>query len=148
MLKRLIVFYKDGRKEDNIIFVDGNSPTTIYPKADGIRDAFLTPFKYKVKLKPGEAVAIVRLPNKTILMPKGKEIHPKTTLDDVEIINVKKRVEKPQEQIYKIESSSTGSMYMVREVAGRYTCNCTGFFRVKDKSKGCKHIQDIKSQKS
>jgi len=36
---------------------------------------------------------------------------------------------------------------MVREIAGRYTCNCTGFFRVKDKSKGCKHIQDIKSQK-
>jgi hypothetical protein len=147
MLKRQILIYDDGRKEDNIIFVDDSSPTTIYPQRDGIKHSFLTTFKYKVRLKGDEIIAIVRFADKTTIFPSNIEVHPKTTLSDIEIIRSKKRIEKPQENIYKIESTTSGSMYMVREIAGRYTCNCTGFFRVKDKTKGCKHIQDIKSRK-
>jgi len=148
MLKRQILIYDDGRKEDNIIYVDGTSPTTIYPQRDGIKHSFLTHFKYKIKLKEDQTPAIVRFIDKTIIFPVNKEVHPKTTLNDIEIIRSKKRIEKSQENTYKVESSTSGSMYIVREIAGKYTCNCTGFSRVKDKTKGCKHIQDIKVKKN
>lgn len=146
MLKRQIIIYNDGRKEDNIIFVDNSSPTTIYPQQDNIKHSFLTTFKYKVKLKQGEAVALVRFANDVTLYPSNIKVHPQTTMDDIEVIRVEKKVVKQEPTIHKFESSSSSSIYTVREVAGKYKCNCSGYFRVKDKEKGCKHIQKVRSQ--
>lgn len=77
MLKRQIIIYNDGRKEDNIIFVDNSSPTTIYPQQDNIKHSFLTTFKYKVKLNEGEAVALVRFSDDVTLYPSNIKVHPK-----------------------------------------------------------------------
>ena len=146
MLKRQIIIYDDGRKEDNIIFVDGSSLTTIHPQQDNIKHSFLTTFKYKVKLNEGEAVALVRFSDDVTLYPSNIKVHPKTTMDDIEVVRVEKKVKKQEPNIYKFESSSSSSIYTVREVAGRFKCNCSGYFRVKDKEKGCKHIQKVRSQ--
>ena len=43
--------------------------------------------KYKVKKHLYLPVAIVKLHNKTIIMPEGIECDPDTTFDDIEIIN-------------------------------------------------------------
>lgn len=146
MLKRQIIIYDDGRKEDNIIFVDGSSPTTIHPQQDNIKHSFLTTFKYKVRLNEGEAVALVKFSDDVTLYPSNIKVHPKTTMDDIEVVRVEKKVKKQESNIYKFESSSSSSIYTVREVAGRFKCNCSGYFRVKDKEKGCKHIQKVRSQ--
>jgi hypothetical protein len=147
MLKRQILIYKDGRKTNNVIYVDGNSPTTIYPKRDGIKHACLTTFKYKIKLKRNETVSLINFNGKKYLYPKGVEVHPNTTLKDVEVIYPPKPQNKPQINTYNVKSSTSNDTYVVKEVEGKYTCNCGGFFRVKDKEKGCKHIQNIKKQK-
>ena len=48
---------------------------------------FQTKAKYRIKKHPYLPVAIVRFPNKTIIMPELIECDPDTTLDDIEIIN-------------------------------------------------------------
>ena len=144
MLKRQIIIYNDGRKEDNIIFVDNSSPTTIYPQQDNIKHSFLTTFKYKVKLKQGEAVALVRFANDATLYPSNIKVHPQTTMDDIEVIRVEKKVVKQEPTIHKFESSSSSSIYTVREVAGKYKCNCPGSYRAKDRK--CKHIKKLESK--
>lgn len=142
MLKRQILFYEDGRKTDEIIYVDGSSPTIIYPQRDGIKHGFLTHFKYKVTLNEGEILAIIRFPDETILMPKKMVVHPKTTLDDVEVTIRKSKKEIKQEPtLHTFKSSSSDSVYTVREVAGTFKCNCPGSFRSKDKK--CKHIKSL-----
>lgn len=142
MLKRQILIYDDGRKEDTIIFTDNSTPTTIYPKRDRIRHSFLTTFRYKVKIKFGEAVAIVRFKDKTLLMPKGIEVHPKTTIEDIDILQTKSKVKKQlPPNIHTFKSSSSDSVYTVREIAGMYKCNCPGSYRAKDKK--CKHIKSL-----
>jgi hypothetical protein len=142
MLKRQILFYKDGRKTDNIIYTDNSTPTITYPKRDNIKHGFLTTYKYDVKLKMGECVALVKLGEKLILMPLNVEVHPKTTLQDVNVI--KKKIKEKPAKTFTFKSSSSDSTYTVKEINNQYVCNCTGFFRVKDKKKGCKHIQEIK----
>jgi len=144
MLKRQIIIYDDGRKTDEIFFTDGTSPSIIYPQRDGIRDAFLTTFKYKVKLEPGDVLAIVRFLDKVVIMPSGKEVHPKTTLEDIDVIE-KKPTPPPKPKSYTFKSSTSNDIYNVRFLNGKYVCNCSGFFRVKDKDKGCKHVQEVKS---
>jgi len=144
MLKRQIIIYDDGRKEDNIIFVDGSSPTTIHPQQDNIKHSFLTTFKYKVKLNEGEAVALVRFSDGVTLYPSNIKVHPKTTMDDIEVIRVEKKIKKQEPSIYKFESSSSGSIYTVREVAGKFKCNCPGSYRAKDRK--CKHIKELESK--
>jgi len=43
--------------------------------------------KYKVKKHLYLPVAIIRFPNKTIIMPENIECDPDTTFDDIEVIN-------------------------------------------------------------
>jgi hypothetical protein len=45
--------------------------------------------KYKVKKHVYLPVVIIRLHDKTIIMPEGIECDPSTTLDDIEVINEK-----------------------------------------------------------
>lgn len=146
MLKRQIIIYKDGRKLDHIIYTDNSSPTIIYPKRDNIKHAFLTTFKYKITLKSNETVALIRFGDKKVLMPKNIEVHPQTTLDDVEVINVRKNT-KSKIKKYTFKSSSSDAVYTVKEIEGKLTCDCSGFWRVKDKSKGCKHVQQVRKDK-
>ena len=145
MLKRKFVVYKDGRKEDTIFHVEKDSPTIIYPKRDNIRHCAVAPFKYRIRLKPGEILAIVKLNNKTILMPRGFEVHPKTTLEDVIVTKIQKKKKKKQESnTHTFKSSSSDSVYTVRETLGTFKCNCPGFYRSKDRK--CKHIKLLESK--
>ena len=43
--------------------------------------------KYRVKKHLYLPVAIIRFPNKTIIMPENIECDPDTTFDDIEVIN-------------------------------------------------------------
>ena len=73
-------------------------------------------------------------------MPGYIEVHPQTTLDDVTWIKPKRKV-----KTVKVEDVKVGS-YTIKfnEAKNYYTCSCQGFWRVKDKKIGCKHIQGMK----
>jgi hypothetical protein len=83
------------------------------------------------------------------IVPSWIKVHPKTTLKDIEVIRVEK-IEAPiEKETWKFESSSEpGVFYKVRKQGDKLICNCSGFFRCKDKVKGCKHMQEVRKQLS
>ena len=80
------------------------------------------------------------LSNVLYLMPGWIEVHPQTTLDDVTWIKPKRK-----SKAVKVEDVKVGD-YTIKfnEAKNHYTCSCQGFWRVKDKKIGCKHIQGMK----
>jgi hypothetical protein len=83
---------------------------------------------------------------KKYLIPTWKEVHPQTTLEDIKWIKPKIKTEPVfEKKTWNFESSSSDSVYKVTQVDSNiYRCNCFGYIRVKDKSKGCKHIQEVR----
>lgn len=44
------------------------------------------------------------------------------------------------------ESASSNATYVVEKLGFKFKCSCPGYFRAKDREKGCKHIQQVKSE--
>jgi len=80
------------------------------------------------------------------IVPSWIKVHPKTTLKDIEVIRVEK-IEAPiEKETWKFESSSEpGTFYKVRKQGDKLICNCSGFYRCKDRNKGCVHCQKVRS---
>ena len=145
MLKELRIVYEDGTKYTKIVH---SSNARIKPRRDKIRHCECGPFKYRVEKHAYLCVSIVKFGNKYMIYPAGIPCIPETTLDDIEVIESnqpKVVVEKPQKPKWMFESSSGDGFYQVTENMGKLKCNCSGFWRVKDKEKGCKHIQQVRS---
>ncbi len=81
----------------------------------------------------------------TFIVPTWQKVHPKTTLKDIEWIKPVK-IEAPVEKnTWKFESSSDpGHFYTVRQNGLKLTCNCSGFWRVKDRR--CKHVKEVEQK--
>ena len=76
-------------------------------------------------------------------MPWGVECHPKTTIDDIEVI--KKRKNKPRQptDTWSFTSSNGNGTYKVTKHGDKFKCNCMGFWR----SKGnCKHVKEVRDK--
>jgi hypothetical protein len=82
------------------------------------------------------------------IIPGFKKVHPETTLSDIEIIRPIKKSETPIEKnTWKFESSSDpGTFYIVRQSGLKLICNCSGYFRCKNRDIGCKHCQEVRKQ--
>ena len=136
MLYKVSNKYKDGSIEDFI----SSSPNI---DQDNIIGSIVSPFKYKTKsfLKPG----IANIQNKKFITPGWIPCHPDTQLSDIIWKEEVSKQEKVKEiDTWKFKSSSGDGEYVTKRNGFKYTCNCSGFFRVKDKEKGCKHIQEVK----
>jgi hypothetical protein len=142
MLHELYLEYGDGRKETKIIHTNEGETVTIYPQQDNITCSGHKPFKYYIPRWRGLTKAIVRFENRYVIMPHGIECHPKTTMDDIVIVD--EPVAKPQkiiEEKWEFTSSDGKGKYNVRVDMGKLKCNCMGFF----KSKGnCKHVKEVR----
>ena len=90
---------------------------------------------------------LVVLAGQTYIMPTWQKVHPETTLADINWIKPVK-VEVPVEKgTWMFESSSEkGIFYKVTKQGDKLTCNCSGFYRCKDRNKGCKHVQEVRKQ--
>lgn len=143
MLKELIIEYGDGRKETKLVL---NQDAKIYPQRDNIKFCFCRPFKYKVEKHAYLPVAVIRLSDKTVIMPAGIECHPETTLEDIVVIDNSPEVKpKPREKrTWKFDSASSDGLYTVRENMGKLSCNCMGVWRAKDRR--CKHIKEVEKE--
>ena len=133
---------KHGNVRTRIIHTEG-SQLSINPKGFG-KMIIAHIFKYEIE----ESLIPPRLfetEGKKYIVPGWKEVHPKTTLDDITIIKKEKRVDP---NIYTVTSGS--GEYHVRHnpATNKYTCDCMGFWRVFDKQKGCKHIIQIRDEKN
>ena len=144
MLKREVIIYNDGRKEDKIIYVGEGVEHKYDPQRDNIRHIYSATFKYKVRLKPGEAVALLKTKDDVTLYPSMVKVHPQTTMDDIEVIKTRPKKKKQESTLHNFESASSGSIYTVREVAGKYKCNCPGYYRSKERK--CKHIKELEGK--
>ena len=140
MLYQVSNEWKCGFMEDFITYSEGgytlDSPQT--------KISIVKVFKYKIesRLKPG----IAKVKGKTFITPGWVPCHPKTELSDINWIQKVPKEEKLKEiDTWRFKSSSGDGEYVTKKNGFKYTCNCPGFWRAKDKE--CKHIKEVKSYK-
>lgn len=92
---------------------------------------------------------LVVLNGQKYIMPTWQKVHSETTYNDIEWIKPAKIEAPVEKETWKFESSSEkGLFYKVKKQGDKLTCNCSGFFRAKDRNKGCKHVQEVRKQLS
>jgi hypothetical protein len=140
MLYQVSNEWKCGFMEDFIAYSKGgytiDSPQT--------KISIVKVFKYKIesRLKPG----IAKVKGKTFITPGWIPCHPKTELSDINWIQKVPKEEKLKEiNTWRFKSSSGDGEYVTKKNGFKYTCNCPGVWRAKDKE--CKHIKEVKSYK-
>lgn len=86
------------------------------------------------------APAIINLSNKSYIVPAWVEVPVGTELDQV---TWERDITppKPDPNIFKIPSSDGKGFYQVQKVGIKWTCNCPGYWRSKDRI--CKHIKQV-----
>tara|TARA_R100001460_G_scaffold85799_1_gene127106 strand:- start:147 stop:596 length:450 start_codon:yes stop_codon:yes gene_type:complete len=145
MLHQLDIVYKCifHGEETKIIHTEPGEQVKIYPKKDGIKFANHKVFKYKFKEWEGLCPAIVKFGDKKVIMPWGVECHPKTTIDDIEVIKKRKNKPRQPKSTWEFTSSNGNGTYKVTKHGDKFKCNCMGFWR----SKGnCKHVKEVKAK--
>jgi hypothetical protein len=140
MLYQVSNEWKCGFMEDFITYSEGgytlDSPQT--------KISIVKVFKYKIesRIKPG----IAKVKGKTFITPGWVPCHPKTELSDINWIQKVPKEEKLKEiDTWRFKSSSGDGEYVTKKNGFKYTCNCPGVWRAKDKE--CKHIKEVKSYK-
>ena len=147
MLSQLTIGYDDGREEIKIV---PSNNTKIYPQRDKIKYGFHKPFKYEVIKHRILPVTIANFPSGKVIMPAGIDCHPETTLDDIIEIVIETEQEKQEKKeiieknVFEFKSSSSDSIYKVRQNGDKLKCDCPGTWRAKDRR--CKHIKEVEKK--
>jgi hypothetical protein len=103
--------------------------------------SIVSPFRYEVKslLKPGIAI----LQGKKYITPGFIPCHPNTELSDIKWIpKISKQEQVKEIDTWRFKSSSGDGEYVTKRNGFKYTCNCQGVWRAKDRE--CKHIKEVK----
>jgi hypothetical protein len=98
-------------------------------------------FKYESR---SPFIGLLPLKGKLYLTPDWIEVHPDTTLDDIqkqEMLVVEKAPQ--QQQTWEFKSSSSDEIYTTRQWGSKLSCNCPGYYRAKDRK--CKHIKQVEN---
>jgi hypothetical protein len=104
--------------------------------------SIVRPFQYEVEsvLKPG----IANIQGKKFITPGFLPCHPKTELSDIKWIQkISKKEQVKEIDTWRFKSSSGDGEYVTKRNGFKYTCNCPGVWRAKDRE--CKHIKEVKS---
>ena len=106
-----------------------------------ILTSVVRPFQYEVEstLRPG----IVNLKSKKYITPGWIPCHPNTELSDIKWTPKLSKQEQVKEiDAWKFKSSSGDGEYVTKRNGFKFTCNCPGVWRAKDRE--CKHIKEVK----
>jgi hypothetical protein len=140
MLYQVSNEWKCGFMEDFIAYSEGgytlDSPQT--------KISIVRVFKYEIEslLRPG----ITNIKGKKYITPSWTPCHPNTELGDIKWIEKISKQEQIKEiDVWKFKSSSGDGEYVTKKNGFKYTCNCPGVWRAKDRE--CKHIKEVKSYK-
>ena len=110
-----------------------------------ILTSIVRPFQYEVEsvLKPG----IANIQGKKFITPGFIPCHPNTELSDIKWIQkISKKEQVKEIDTWRFKSSSGDGEYVTKRNGFKYTCNCPGVWRAKDRE--CKHIKEVKSYES
>ena len=95
------------------------------------------------------ATLSVNQKGKLVMLPTWEEVHPQTELEDIILKRpeVKVRKERVITQKYNVKNDE-GDVYVVSHNTSenKWRCNCMGFWRLKNKAEGCKHVKEIKGE--
>jgi hypothetical protein len=114
-------------------------------KGEGHKGVFVTPIKYDYEHPILPPSIYTSRDGKKYIIPTWQEINPLATLEDINWVS-KKPEPKPEPNVWVFKSSSGDGEYKVKQVGDTLKCNCMGFFRAKDRTKGCKHVQEVRKQ--
>ena len=106
-----------------------------------ISTSIVRPFRYEVKslLKPGIAI----LQGKKFITPGFIPCHPNTELSDIKWIpKISKQEQVKEIDTWRFKSSSGDGEYVTKRNGFKFTCNCPGVWRAKDRE--YKHIKEVK----
>lgn len=78
------------------------------------------------------------------IVPQWIKVHPKATDDDIVVKKAKKK--RVKKDVFTVTSGSGDYHVRFDPYSKQYTCDCMGFWRVKDKKKGCKHIIEVRNK--
>jgi hypothetical protein len=104
--------------------------------------SIVRPFQYEVEsvLRPG----IANIQGKKFITPGFIPCHPNTELSDIKWIQkISKKEQVKEIDTWRFKSSSGDGEYVTKRNGFKYTCNCPGVWRAKDRE--CKHIKEVKS---
>ena len=84
------------------------------------------------------------------IVPGWKEVHPNTTMENIEWVKAKVVVKKTEIETFEFPSSSGSEIYITKKYTNpdgsiKYGCNCPGVWRSADKK--CKHIKSLENGK-
>jgi len=91
------------------------------------------------------APTLVVLSGQKYIVPTYQKVHPQTELSDINWIKPQPKnqpVVEKNEWLFE-SSSDPGHFYRVRQSGTKYTCNCPGVWRSKDRR--CKHIKQVEN---
>ena len=137
MLYQVSNEWKCGFMEDFISHSEGGYSLD----SENIKTSFVKVFKYEVKsiIRPG----IVVTNSKKYITPGWIPCHPKTELSDIKWEQVITKQDKVKEiDTWRFKSSSGNGEYVTKRNGFKFSCNCSGFWRAKDRE--CKHIKEVK----
>ena len=78
------------------------------------------------------------------IVPGWVSCHPNTELSDIKWIpKITKKEQVKEIDTWRFKSSSGDGEYVTKRNGFKYTCNCPGVWRAKDRE--CKHIKEVKS---
>lgn len=132
---------KYGNIRRRILYYEGQF--TFNPRGLG-KFVNVQSFKYKFT-HPYMRPSFQIIKNKKYIIPGDIEVHPKTEFSDIEVIDIKKDkiVDK---ETWNVKSSNGKDTYKVRRNGEKFTCNCGGWWRVKNKEIGCRHVKEIRGK--
>lgn len=92
-------------------------------------------YKYEDQILPPSL--FTNLEGQCYIVPTWQKVDPDTTLSDIEWIkpNFRKLINIPGKYNTRFDF-----------IKNKFYCDCPGFYKVKDKSLGCKHIQASKTK--
>ena len=132
---------KYGTLRSRIMFVPDGKPFTI-GRGFG---PFVAARRFRYTHEHMYPPAIFQSNGKTYIVPGWQEVLPETTLNDIEWIKPEVKKVEPEKNEWLFESSSDpGHFYKVRQTGIKFTCNCPGVWRSKDRR--CKHIKEVESK--
>lgn len=135
---------KYGTLRSRIISWPDNKPFSYNPKGFGWFVGARR-FRYDHEHMYPPAIFTSPVDNQKYIVPGWQKCHPDTQLSDVNWIKPEIKKVEPEKNTWKFESSSTpGSFYIVRQTGPKFTCNCPGVWRAKDRR--CKHIKEIETK--
>lgn len=133
-LHRVITVKKDGTRTDEIVW--NENTTTSYKPVKEVVSRLVQCFKYEVKTDINPS--IVTLNGKRIIVPTWQEVHPLTTLEDIEWVKPQKR---PRADI-SVKTGDGKYKTTFNTATGKFKCSCMGFWR---SNGNCKHVKELRA---